>query len=208
MTAIFEALTTAMAHSPAPMVLSDPALPDCPMVACNAAFCDLTLFPMDEIVGRNCRFLQGPQTDAASPPRIRACLAAGQGCIEWIVNYRRDGSEFYNLLFISPVRDAQGRLLYFFGNQLDITLGYPTWLSSVTFGRAHVVPALEQEFHALLGEVDTAARVAGLDRIVAAAHRLAEISVSLAPGTLGEVRRRLQPGWSTAGGAHAQGASR
>ncbi len=182
--AIRAALTAAMQHSSAPMVLSDPHLPDTPMVAVNQAFAELTGYPMAEIVGRNCRFLQGPRTDAGSPPRIRACLDAGQGCIEWIVNYRRDGSQFYNLLFISPVRDAAGALLFFFGNQLDITLGAPDWLDEVQFGSAHVVPALEDEFHQLLNEVDVAARTEQLERIVAAAHRLAEISTKLQPGTL------------------------
>ena len=154
------------------------------MIAVNPAFAKLSGYSTDEIIGRNCRFLQGPRTDPASPPRIRACLAAGQGCIEWIVNYRRDGSVFWNLLFISPVRDQDGSLLYFFGNQLDITHGLPDWLTEVDFGRAHVTPALEQEFHGLLQEVTAAERARALQRIVAAAHRLAEISVSLTPGTL------------------------
>jgi PAS domain S-box-containing protein len=187
-TAIREALTAAMDHSSAPMVLSDPHLPDTPMVAVNQAFAALTGYPVEEIVGRNCRFLQGPRTDPVSAPRIRACLDAGQGCIEWIVNYRRDGSHFYNLLFISPVRDEAGELLFFFGNQLDITRGSPAWLSEVPFGSAHLVPALEAEFHALLKVVGIAAQTKALERIVAAAHRLAEISTKLAPGTLEEAR--------------------
>lgn len=182
--AIHDALTTAMKHSVAPMALSDPALPDCPLVAVNQAFSDLTGYPHAELVGRNCRFLQGPKTDPISPRRIRTCLEAGSGCIEWIVNYRRDGSAFYNLLFISPVRDLDGELLYFFGNQLDITHGMPHWLPEVSIGSAHVVPALEHEFHALLREVDLAAKVEALQSIVDAAHRLAEISVRLEPGTL------------------------
>ena len=95
------------------------------MVVANRAFAKLTGYPIEEIVGRNCRFLQGGRTDPVSPRRIRACLDAGQGCIEWIVNYRRDGSQFYNLLFISPVRDPGGTVLFFFGNQLDITMGSP-----------------------------------------------------------------------------------
>lgn len=173
-----------MRFSAAPMVLSDPRLPDTPMVAVNQAFAGLTGYAVEEIVGRNCRFLQGSGTDPVSPRRIRACLDAGQGCIEWIVNYRRDGSAFYNLLFISPVRDEDGTLLFFFGNQLDITMGSPEWMSEVPFGTAHVVPALEQEFHALLKVVGTAAQTQELERIVAAAHRLAEISTKLAPGTL------------------------
>ena len=189
--AIRDALTAAMMHSAAPMVLSDPWSADCVMVAANQAFADLTGYPLSEIVGRNCRFLQGPKTDPGSPPRIRTCLQAGEGCIEWIVNYRRDGSAFYNLLFISPVRDLGGKLLYFFGNQLDITTGMPEWFVEVSFGRAHVTPALEQEFHALLREVGIAGRVQALERIVAAAHRLAEISTSLAPGTLRHIRAGL-----------------
>ena len=187
-TEIRDALTLAMQHSAAPMVLSDPHLPDTPMVAVNPAFTELTGYPIEEVVGRNCRFLQGPRTDPVSPPRIRACLDASQGCIEWIVNYRRDGSRFYNLLFISPVRDAAGALLFFFGNQTDITLGSPDWLNEVSFGSANLIPAQEEEFHALLEEVSTAAQAKGLERIIAAAHRLAEISIKLAPGTLEEFR--------------------
>jgi len=190
--AIADALAAAIMHSAAPMVLSNPRLADCPMVAMNQAFVDLTGYGRDEMLGRNCRFLQGPKTDPDSAPRIRACLDAGQGCIEWIVNYRRDGSVFWNLLFISPVHGEDGTLLYYFGNQLDITKGFPDWLVDVSFGRAHVMPALEQEFHALLHEIDgntgpaenAVARAKSLERIVAAAHRLAEISTSLAPGTL------------------------
>ncbi len=190
--AIAEALTAAIMHSAAPMVLSNPRLADCPMVAMNQAFVDLTGYRREDMLGRNCRFLQGPKTDPDSAPRIRACLDAGQGCIEWIVNYRRDGSVFWNLLFISPVYGGDGTLLYYFGNQLDVTKGFPDWLVDVSFGRAHVVPALEREFHALLREIDensgpagnAAPRARSLERIVAAAHRLAEISTSLAPGTL------------------------
>jgi PAS domain S-box-containing protein len=189
-TALREALTTAMLHSGAPMVLSDPHLPDCPMIAVNQAFADLTGYDPLDITGHNCRFLQGPKTDPSSPRRIRACLDAGQGCIEWIVNYRRDGSEFWNLLFISPVYGSDGTLLFYFGNQLDITRGFPDWLVDVQLGRAHVVPAMEREFHALLEEVTLAERVQGLERIVAAAHRLAEISTKLAPGTLEEFKLR------------------
>ena len=70
-----------------------------------------------------------------------------------------------------------------------MTLGFPDWLVDVSFGRAHVVPAMAEEFHALLREVGVAERTHALDRIVAAAHRLAEITVQLAPGTLETVRR-------------------
>ncbi len=181
---IGDALQLAMMHNTAPMVLSDPHLPDCPMVAVNPAFTRVTGYTSEEAVGRNCRFLQGAQTDPEAAPRIRASLEAGQGCIEWIVNYRKDGKAFWNLLFISPVHDESGALRYFFGNQLDITLGMPDWFVDVSFGRARIDPKLEAEFHAVLGEIGDADRAQALDRIVAAAHRLAEITVRLKPGTL------------------------
>jgi PAS domain S-box-containing protein len=181
---IGDALRVAMMHSTAAMVLSDPLLPDCPMVAMNPAFTRVTGYSFEEAVGRNCRFLQGAQTDPDAAPRIRASLEAGQGCIEWIINYRKDGRAFWNLLFISPVHDESGALRYFFGHQLDITVGMPDWFVDVSFGRAHVEPKLEAEFHAVLGEIGDADRTQALDRIVAAAHRLAEITVQLTPGTL------------------------
>ena len=187
MDAIGDALRTAMMHSTAAMSLSDPHLADCPLVAINPAFTAVTGYGAD-VLGRNCRFLQGPQTDPDAAPRIRTALAAGEGCIEWIVNHRRDGTAFWNLLFISPVHDEGGTLRYFFGNQLDITRGFPDGLVDVRFGRAHVRPALEREFHGLLREVDAAGRAQALDRIVAAAHRLAEITVQLEPGTLEAAR--------------------
>ena len=190
--AIAEALSTAMLHSDMAMVLSDPRLPDCPMIAANAAFSTLSGYGRDEIIGRNCRFLQGPNTDPRSKQRIRTCVEAGQGCVEWIVNHRRDGAMFWNLLFISPVRDADGKLVFFFGSQLDITRGMPEGMDDFSLGRAHVVPALEHEFHTLLheivertGQAEHAApvlRAQALERIVTAARRLAEISTSLAPG--------------------------
>ncbi len=178
---LLDCLTTAMAHSPASMALSDPNLPDCPIIAVNQSFLDLCGYPASELIGRNCRFLQGPRTDPTSRTRIRSSLEAGRGCIEWIVNYKRDGTMFWNLLFISPIRDEDGRLLYFFGNQIDITRGTPEWLDEISLGQAYIVPSLEREFHALLREVDDAGRVNALDRVIAAAFRLAEISTSLSP---------------------------
>ncbi len=186
--AIGDALRTAMMHSEAAMVLSDPHLPDCPMIMVNPAFTTVTGYSAEEAIGRNCRFLQGTSTDPEAAHRIRACLEAGQGCIEWIVNYRRNGEAFWNLLFISPVHDESGALRYFFGNQLDITLGMPDWFVEVSLGQAHVIPTVEREFQAVLREVGDAERAHALDRIVAAAHRLAEITVKLAPGTLEKVR--------------------
>ena len=175
--AMLAALRTAMAHSKAPMVLSDPNQPDCPLVVVNDAFAALCGHPPAALLGRNCRFLQGPGTDPATPARIRGCISAGQGCIEWIVNHRADGTPFWNLLFISPIHDETGRLVFFFGNQLDITTGMPGWMDDVRIGPAPVRADLAAGFAAVLQAVDAATRQRRLDDIVAAAHRLAELSL-------------------------------
>ena len=104
-----------------PMCLSDPSLPDNPMIFCNRAFEQLTGYEEAEIVGRNCRFLQGPRTDRDVVSRIRGRLDAGEDVHETILNYRKDGSAYWSALYISPVLDASGALKYFFGSQIDIT---------------------------------------------------------------------------------------
>ncbi len=182
------ALLAAIDNSTEPMVLSDARLPDMPMVAVNSAFEALSGYPRVELVGRNCRFLQGGGTDLATRARIGRCVRAGEGCIEWIVNYRKNGVAFWNLLFISPVFD-DGDLRYFLGNQLDITGGLPVWLGEVTFGRAHMSPDIQAEFNDLLrdilGSADTMLTNAGsaLQGIIGSARRLAELSTQLEPGT-------------------------
>lgn len=193
---IGRAMAAAIMHSSEPMVLSDACQPDYPMVVVNEAFEALTGYARGEIVGRNCRFLQGAGSDAETARRIGRSIAAGHGCIEWIVNYRKNGEAFWNLLFLSPVRNRQGSVLYYFGNQLDITKGSPDWLGEVLFGKAHMTREMELEFHGLLldilestavpaeGRAADADRSRSLERIVAATRRLAELSTSLAPGTL------------------------
>jgi PAS domain S-box-containing protein len=104
-----------------PMVLSDPNLPDNPIVFANRAFQELSGYGLEELLGRNCRFLQGPGTERAQVDRIREAVAERRSLSIEILNYRRDGSPFVNELNIGPVFDHDGRLLYFFGSQTDVT---------------------------------------------------------------------------------------
>jgi PAS domain S-box-containing protein len=104
-----------------PVVLADPSLTDCPIVYCNDAFCALTGYDRTEILGRNCRFLQGPGTDPEAVQRIGEALAGHRHADEEIYNYRRGGSGIWLAVHISPVFDADGALRYFFGSQIDIT---------------------------------------------------------------------------------------
>ncbi|SMF61103.1 PAS domain-containing protein [Allosphingosinicella indica] len=104
-----------------PMVITDPAKPDNPIIFCNAAFQSLTGYSRPEIIGRNCRFLQGPDTDPAAVRRIHEAIAAGEDVAIELLNYRKDGSTFWNALYLSPVRGESGAIQFFFASQLDIT---------------------------------------------------------------------------------------
>lgn len=104
-----------------PMVITDPALPDNPIVFCNEAFQRLTGYAREEIVGRNCRFLQGPETDRDTVSRLRAAIAAGEPVDVDILNYRKDGTTFWNALYLSPVRNKAGEVQFFFASQMNVT---------------------------------------------------------------------------------------
>jgi len=114
---IFESV----AYSPLAMVLSNPRRPDNPLEFVNSAFCGLTGYPEGDILGRNCRFLQGPDTDPDVVAGIGAALRAGveHRCV--VRNHRRDGSAWWNELQLSPVRDDTGRLTHYLGFQHDVS---------------------------------------------------------------------------------------
>ena len=104
-----------------PLTLSDAQAPDQPLVWVNDAFARLTGYSREEALGRNCRFLQGPGTDRAAVRRLREAVRAGKPISEVLLNYRRDGSVFWNRVVISPVHDADGQVTHLVGAQLDVT---------------------------------------------------------------------------------------
>ena len=104
-----------------PMCVADPRKPDMPLVFVNEAFQRMTGYAEDELLGRNCRFLQGPDTDPAAVRQIREAVQAREDVAVEMVNYRRDGTPFWNALCISPVFDGEGQLIYFFASQIDVT---------------------------------------------------------------------------------------
>ncbi|MBV9849401.1 MAG: PAS domain-containing protein [Armatimonadetes bacterium] len=111
----------AMAAASNGIVICDARQPDCPIIYCNPAFTAITGYSAEEALGRNCRFLQGPGTDAEYVEETRAALESERDCQVVLKNYRRDGSLWWNQLSISPVRDAGGRVSHFIGVQTDIT---------------------------------------------------------------------------------------
>ena len=107
--------------SPTPMLVADAQRPDRPIVWINEAFLDLTGYQRHELIGRNCRLLQGPDTDRTEVARMRAAIEAAEPFAGEVLNYRKDGTPFWNGMTINPVRDGKGRLTYFFAAQADMT---------------------------------------------------------------------------------------
>jgi sigma-B regulation protein RsbU (phosphoserine phosphatase) len=101
--------------------IADARRPDQPLIYANQGFERITGYSIADVMGRNCRFLQGPGTDPAAMAEIRAALAESRPCLVEILNYRKDGSAFWNRLSITPVRDGAGTVTHFIGVQSDVT---------------------------------------------------------------------------------------
>ncbi|KAL5172571.1 Phototropin-2 [Glycine soja] len=100
-------------------VISDPRLPDNPIIFASDSFLELTEYTREEILGRNCRFLQGPETDQATVSRIRDAIREQREITVQLINYTKSGKKFWNLFHLQPMRDQKGELQYFIGVQLD-----------------------------------------------------------------------------------------
>ena len=103
------------------LCLADPHQPDCPLVYCNRAFLDLTGYSRDEVIGQNCRLLQGPKTKRSAAASLAEAIRSEQYTVVDILNYRKDGTSFWNAVHVGPIYDEQGALVYYFGSQWDIT---------------------------------------------------------------------------------------
>jgi len=105
-----------------PMIITNPRVHDNPVVFANNAFCRLSGYTREEILGRNCRFLQGPETDPATVVKIREAVRRVESIEIDIRNRRKDGELFWNRLLMAPVYDTEGVLAYFFASQVDVTI--------------------------------------------------------------------------------------
>ena len=103
------------------VTLTDPDLEDAPIVYANKAFEDMCGYPKEEIVGRNCRFLQGKDRDQPEIDKLRQAIKKGEAVEVTLRNYKKDGELFYNRLDIKPLLDDRGNIVYYLGVQYDIT---------------------------------------------------------------------------------------
>ncbi|KAF2283363.1 hypothetical protein GH714_003556 [Hevea brasiliensis] len=100
-------------------VITDPRLPDNPIIFASDSFLELTEYSREEILGRNCRFLQGPETDPATVRKIREAIDSQTDVTVQLINYTKSGKKFWNLFHLQPMRDQKGEVQYFIGVQLD-----------------------------------------------------------------------------------------
>ncbi|MEG5017615.1 MULTISPECIES: PAS domain S-box protein [unclassified Microcoleus] len=114
-------LERAIAASSNSILIADATKPDTPIIYCNPAFEKLTGYSAEEVIGRNCRFLQGPDTDQAELNKLRRSLEAGTEIQVVLKNYRKDKTPFWNELMVSPILDNEGKVTHFIGVQNDIS---------------------------------------------------------------------------------------
>ena len=113
-------LMESLIHSQQNFVLSDPSLPDNPIVYCSEGFCNLTGYKRSEVLGRNCRFLQGPGTDQGAVDIIRKGVAEGRDISVCLLNYKADGSVFWNQFFLGALRDMADNIVNYVGILCDV----------------------------------------------------------------------------------------
>lgn len=113
-------LLEAIGNSPIPMVASNPLRADNPLEIVNPAFCELTGYGEDEILGRNCRFLSGDGTEEWLTEQIRDAVRRRVPTLVDILNYRKDGTPFRNGVLVAPLFDDEGEIAWFLGSQVEL----------------------------------------------------------------------------------------
>lgn len=161
--------------SPIASVISDPRLPDNPIIACNKPFCDLTGYPSEDVVGRNCRFLSGPGTEPWLSQEIRRGVREHTPVLVEILNYKRNGQPFRNAVLVAPLYDDADKLLYFLGSQVEIDAGAATPTSMRRIRAAQMVKSLSPR----QGQILKLVASGRLNKQIAADLQVAEKTVKM-----------------------------
>ena len=115
-------LIAALSTAQQTFVLSDPSQTDNPITYASPSFLALTGYTLKEVVGRNCRFLQGPETSHAAIKEIKDAVGRGEDISLCLLNYKKDGSPFWNQVFIAPLKDTSGKVVSYVGVQCEVTV--------------------------------------------------------------------------------------
>jgi PAS domain S-box-containing protein len=118
-------LLVAIQSSPLAMCVTDPRLPDNPMIACNRAFTELTGYQEAEVIGLNCRFLSRMPSRSEISAQISRAIQERRGVLFEVINYRKDGSSFRNAVMVAPMFDDAGDLTYMLGSQVELADARP-----------------------------------------------------------------------------------
>ena len=150
---VSERLDALIANSPIASVISDPRQKDNPIIACNAAFIELTGYSEHEIIGRNCKFLAGPATEPWLTETIRRGVKRHSPVLVEILNYKRDGTPFRNAVLVAPMFDEDGELEFFLGSQVELEPDAPATNANRRMAAAVAVKALSKRQREVLAEM-------------------------------------------------------
>jgi hypothetical protein len=199
-------LAVSIEASPIAAVVTDPRRPDNPIVAANAAFCALTGYARHEIVGRNCRFLAGPGTEADAQAVMRSAVAEARPALCELTNYRKDGTAFRNAVMIAPLFGADGAVAYFVGSQMDAGGAAPLSASRRTRAAA-AVAGLTRRQHQVLAHMARGYRnkqiagFLGIDEKTVKMHRAALLDRLGAASSADAIRTAVEAGLGEPGTA-------
>ena len=198
------AIAAMIAASRIAAVVTNPRLPDNPIVACNEAFETLTGYPRHEVLGRNCRFLAGPGAPPLLVEELAAAVRERRPVLAEVPNFKRDGTPFRNAVMISPVFGEDGALEYFLGSQAEVAGSAPDPArhgQSTTRQRIAALPRRQQQVLAALlaGKRNKVlAYELGISERTVKMHRAALLGALDAASTAEAIRLAVEAGWSPA----------
>ena len=148
-----QALIASIRLSPIATVITNPRLHDNPVIAANLAFCQLTGYSEEEIVGRNCRFLAGSSTEPWLTEHLREGIRSLKPTLTELLNFKKDGTPFRNAVLIAPVFDDQGEVAWFLGSQVAVDGAQDAPLVLRQRRAAEMVKNLSRRQHEVLQEM-------------------------------------------------------
>lgn len=113
-------LMTAIQAAQRSFIITDPSIPENPIIFANKGFLELSGYRLDEVIGRNCRFMQGPKTDQSHVEILRKGIQEGVDTAVCLLNYKKDGTTFYNQIFVAALRDGSNKIVNYVGVQVEV----------------------------------------------------------------------------------------